>query len=42
MLKDILAGSDSLFNFSWLLVQRVVTFRLVSPMQFLLQEQTLS
>ena len=37
--KRCLARSESLFGFScWF--QRVITFRLVSPMQFSLQEQT--
>ena len=36
--KRCFAGSESLFGFSYSL-QRVITFRLVSPMSFSLQEQ---
>ena len=36
--KRCLAGSESLFGFLWSL-QRVITFRLVSPMSLSLQEQ---
>ena len=36
--KRCFAGSESLFGFPWPL-QRVITFRLVSPMSFSLQEQ---